>query len=104
MKFIETSIFTKLIHKLLPDENYRMLQMALMLRPDAGSVIKGSAGLRKIRWKSPGSGKRGGLRLIYYWNPPDDIYMIFIYRKADQEDLTIGQIKTLKQLIEENMS
>lgn len=78
--------------------------MALMLRPDAGSVIKGSGGLRKIRWKSPGSGKRGGLRLIYYWNTLDDIYMIFIYKKADQEDLTAEQINTLKQLIEENMS
>jgi mRNA-degrading endonuclease RelE of RelBE toxin-antitoxin system len=104
MKFIETSIFTKLIQKLLPDESYRMLQMALMLRPDAGSVIKGSGGLRKIRWKSPGSGKRGGLRLIYYWDHPDDIYMIFIYKKADQKDLTTEQIKTLKQLIEENLS
>ena len=78
--------------------------MALMLRPDAGSVIKGSSGLRKIRWKLPSSGKRGGLRLIYYWDPPDDIYMIFIYKKADQNDLTTEQINTLKQLIEENMS
>lgn len=104
MKFIETSIFTKLIQKLLPDENYRMLQMALMFRPDAGSVIKGSGGLRKIRWNLPGSGKRGGLRLIYYWDRPDDIYMIFIYKKTDQKDLTTEQIKTLKQLIEENMS
>ncbi len=104
MKFIETSIFTKLIQKLLPDESYRMLQMALMLRPDAGSVIKGSGGLRKIRWNLPGSGKRGGLRLIYYWDRPDDIYMIFIYQKTGQKDLTTEQIKTLKQLIEENMS
>jgi mRNA-degrading endonuclease RelE of RelBE toxin-antitoxin system len=80
MKFIETSIFTKLIQRLLPDESYRMLQMALMLRPNAGSVIKGSGGLRKIRWNLPGSGKRGGLRLIYYCDRPDDIYMIFIYK------------------------
>jgi len=104
MKFIETAIFTRLIQKLLPDESYRTLQMALMLRPDAGSVIKGSGGLRKIRWNLPGSGKRGGLRLIYYWDRPDDIYMIFLYKKTDQKDLTTDQIKTLKQLIEENMS
>lgn len=104
MKFIETSVFTKSIQKLLPDESYRMLQIALLLRPGAGSVIKGSGGLRKIRWKLPGSGKRGGLRLIYYWDPPDDIYMIFIYKKTDLKDLSPQQIKTLKQLIEENMS
>jgi putative transcriptional regulator len=60
MVFIETSIFTREIQWLLPDESYRMLQSALMLRPDAGSVIRGSGGLRKIRWNLPGSGKRGG--------------------------------------------
>jgi len=103
MKFIETSIFTKQLKKMLPDENYRMLQSALMFRPDAGPVISGSGGLRKIRWKLPGSGKRGSLRLIYYWDPPESIYMIFIYRKADQENLTPLQIKALKKLIKENM-
>lgn len=104
MKFIETSIFTKQAQKLLPDESYRMLQSALMFRPDAGPVIIGSGGLRKIRWKLPGSGKRGALRLIYYWDPPENIYMIFIYKKTDQEDLTPLQIKALKKLIKENMS
>jgi len=59
MVFIETSIFTKAIERFLPDESYRMLQSVLMLRPDAGSVIRGSGGLRKIRWSLPGSGKRG---------------------------------------------
>jgi hypothetical protein len=59
MIFIETSLFTKEIQRLLPDESYRMLQSVLMLRPDAGSVIRGSGGLRKIRWSVPGSGKRG---------------------------------------------
>jgi mRNA-degrading endonuclease RelE of RelBE toxin-antitoxin system len=104
MKFIETSIFTKQVQKLLPDENYRMLQSALMFKPDAGPVISGSGGLRKIRWRLPGSGKRGSLRLIYYWDPPENIYMIFMYKKTDQEDLTPLQIKALKKLIKENMS
>lgn len=103
MKFIETSIFTKQVQKLLPDENYRMLQSALMFRPDAGPLISGSGGLRKIRWKLPGSGKRGSLRLIYYWDPPESIYMIFMYRKTDQENLTPLQVKALKKLIKENM-
>ena len=66
MIFIETSLFTKEIQRLLPDESYRMLQAVLMLRPDAGSVIRGSGGLRKIRWSVPGSGKRGALRVIYF--------------------------------------
>ena len=88
MVFIETSIFTKEIQRLLPDESYRMLQSVLMLRPDAGSIIRASGGLRKIRWNLPGSGKRGALRVIYFWSPPDTIFMLFSYRKTDQENLT----------------
>jgi mRNA-degrading endonuclease RelE of RelBE toxin-antitoxin system len=77
MIFIETSIFTKEIQHLLSDDNYRMLQTALMLRPDAGSLIKGSGGLRKIRWSLPGTGKRGALRIIYYWSASDTILCFF---------------------------
>ena len=64
MIFIETSIFTKEIQNLISDDNYRMLQAALMLRPDAGRLIRGGGGLRKIRWKLSGTGKRGALRII----------------------------------------
>jgi mRNA-degrading endonuclease RelE of RelBE toxin-antitoxin system len=81
MIFIETSIFTKEIQKLISDDNYRMLQTSLMLRPDAGRLIRGSGGLRKIRWNLPGKGKRGALRIIYYWNPPDTIFILFSYNE-----------------------
>ena len=66
MIFIETSVFTREIKDLLPDEEYRMLQTALMFRPDAGDIIRGGGGLRKVRWNLPGRGKRGALRVIYY--------------------------------------
>jgi len=62
--FIETPVFTREITALLPDENYRELQIALLLRPEAGDLITGSGGLRKVRWPAPGKGKRGGLRVI----------------------------------------
>jgi len=104
MIFIETSIFTKEITGLLPDESYRMLQAVLMLRPEAGSVIRGSGGLRKIRWNLPGSGKRGALRVIYFWSPPDTIFMLFPYRKAEQEDLTSDQLKLLRKMVKEFLS
>jgi hypothetical protein len=104
MVFIETSIFTKAIERFLPDESYRMLQSVLMLRPDAGSVIRGSGGLRKIRWSLPGSGKRGALRVIYFWSPPDTIFMLFPYRKTDQEDLTPEQLKLLRKMVKESLS
>ncbi len=65
MRFIETPVFTRAIVELLDDEQYRLLQLALLLRPGLGSVIKHSGGLRKMRWALKGMGKRGGLRVIY---------------------------------------
>ena len=79
MVIVETSVFTRLVTKLLPDEEYRELQAILIDRPDAGSVIPGSGGLRKIRWSASGHGKRGGARIIYYWATPQErILMLFI--------------------------
>jgi mRNA-degrading endonuclease RelE of RelBE toxin-antitoxin system len=104
MIFIETSIFTIEIQNLISDNNYRMLQTSLMLRPDAGSLIRGSGGLRKIRWNLPGIGKRGALRIIYYWNPPDTIFMLFPYKKTEQEDLTPEQVKLLREMVKELLS
>ena len=104
MVFIETSIFTKELQKLLRDDEYRILQHNLMVKPSAGSIIKGSGGLRKIRWKSSGKGKRGGLRIIYYWDPPDTIYMLYPYKKSEREDLSADQIKVLRELVKEWLS
>jgi mRNA-degrading endonuclease RelE of RelBE toxin-antitoxin system len=101
MIFIETSVFTREIKDLLPDEEYRMLQTALMFRPDAGDIIRGGGGLRKVRWSLPGMGKRGALRVIYYWDPPDTIYMLLPYKKTDQDDLKPEQLKFLRVTVKE---
>jgi hypothetical protein len=101
MIFIETSVFTGEIKDLLTDEEYRMLQTALMFRPDAGDVIRGGGGLRKVRWNLPGRGKRGALRVIYYWDPPETIYMLLPYKKTDQDDLTPEQLKFLRNMVKE---
>ena len=102
MLFIETPVFTKLVTDLIPDDEYRKIQLALVLRPEAGKIIPGSGGLRKIRWKIVGSGKRGGLRLIYFWDVLEDrIYMLLIYKKSKQEDLNPNQLKILRNLVKE---
>ena len=101
MEFIETPVFTREIRRLLSDDEYRKLQIALVLRPDAGDLIHGSGGLRKLRWRVAGHGKRGGLRVIYYWVVPDRIFMLLPYRKSEQEDPTPSQLKTLRKLVEE---
>ena len=102
MVIIETSIFTRQVQTLLSDEEYRQLQMALVLHPDLGAVIPGSGGLRKVRWSIRGRGKRGGVRAIYYWAVVHDkILMLFIYAKNEQDDLTLEQLKVLRRIVEE---
>jgi hypothetical protein len=102
MRFIETPIFTRAILELLDDEDYQSLQLALLYRPERGSVIRGSGGLRKLRWPLPGQGKRGGLRVIYFWDEESETcYMLFAYRKNEQEDLTAQQLRVLKHLVQE---
>ena len=79
MIIIETSVFSRLIQELMSDDEYRPLQEALITRPESGDLIKGSSGLRKIRWKLKGQGKRGGVRVIYYWVTADDqILMLYV--------------------------
>lgn len=102
MRFIETTIFTKQVVGLLSDEEYRALQAALMIRPDLGALIRGSGGLRKVRWAVRGVGKRGGMRVIYYWCSPNETFlMLFAYLKTVQSDLTPGQLRVLRKIVEE---
>jgi mRNA-degrading endonuclease RelE of RelBE toxin-antitoxin system len=104
MRFVETPVFTSSLRGLLSAEEHRQLQIALLLRPEQGPLIRGSGGLRKLRWGATGRGKRGGLRLIYYWEPSDELfYMLYIYPKNVQDDLTPAQVRTLRQLVEEEL-
>ena len=101
MEFIETPIFTKAARDLLPDEHYRKLQAHLTEHPDDGAIIQDSGGLRKTRWGVKKQGKRGGVRVIYYWVVNLDlIYMIYVYSKTDQDDLTSLQLKALRKIVQ----
>ncbi|GAP07468.1 hypothetical protein ATHL_02351 [Anaerolinea thermolimosa] len=102
MHFIETSVFTRRIIELLSDEEYRQLQLYLAERPDAGKIIPGSGGLRKLRWGVDQTGKRGGIRLIYYWViRQDTILLLFAFRKNERSDLTPEQLHILRRIVEE---
>ena len=102
MRFVETPVFTAEIRRLLSDDSYHALQIALLLRPEHGPLIRGSSGLRKVRWAAGGKGKRGGIRVIYYWDrATDTVYMLYAYPKSEREDLTPSQIKTLGRIVRE---
>lgn len=104
LRFIETSIFTRQIDQLLDEEEYRGLQLALATSPRSGDVVPGGAGLRKLRWPVAGSGKRGGLRILYYWNATEGIvYLLFTYRKSRRTDLTRRQLRDLARLIRQEL-
>lgn len=103
MVFYETNIFTTQIVSLLSDESYRELQNQIVANPEAGDLIPGSQGLRKIRWKVEGRGKRGGMRVIYYLVTRAEVFMIFAYRKNEQENLTPEQRRRLRQLVDDHL-
>ena len=102
LTFVETPLFSRQIADVMDAEQYRALQAALMERPGAGAVIPGGGGLRKIRWAAEGRGKRGGTRVIYYWQvSADRILMIYAFAKNVQADLTRAQLAALRQVMDE---
>jgi len=102
---IETPTFSRQVLALLSDDEYRRLQVVLANRPVSGSLIKGSGGLRKIRWAIEGRGKRGGVRAIYYWAATHQrLLMLLIYSKSERDDLGPEQLKALRKIVAEEFS
>jgi len=98
--FKETSHFTRQVNVLLSDDELNTLQWALMANPESGDLLRGSGGLRKLRWAGSGRGKSGGLRVIYYWHVPGNtILLLLAYPKNEQDNLTPDQLKILKSII-----
>ena len=101
MVFVESTLFTKHLKNYLNDEEYTAFQSYLVENPEAGDFIQGSGGLRKIRWGLATKGKRGGIRVIYYWQVREDqIYLLTIYGKNEMANLSAANKKALKQMIE----
>ncbi len=99
--FIEAPAFSRLLPDYLDDDGYMALQWALALHPEAGVVVPGSGGIRKLRWAGSGRGKRGGFRVIYYWRKQaGEIWMLSIYAKARQENIPAHALKAMKEAIE----
>lgn len=94
--FIESSIFARVCAAYLDDDEYLELQQFLMLKPEAGQLVPGSGGVRKLRWARPGMGKRGGLRVIYYVQyEPTEFWMLTVYSKADESNIPAHVLRKL---------
>ena len=100
--FRETKTFTKDISSLLSEENYFAFQDYLQENYRLGDVIPGGNGLRKIRWRTSDTGKRGGVRVIYYFaSEKGYIYLLAVYGKNKQTDLEKDQLKKLAEQVRE---
>lgn len=105
MVFIESAVFTRQVRELLTDEEYWGLQWHLALSPKVGEVIQGTGGLRKVRWASGGGGKRGGVRVIYFYAArQNQVRLLLIYRKGVKDDLSAAEKKVLRKLNENGRS
>ncbi len=94
--------FRRAVKKLFSEEDIETLVAFLQSRPDAGDVIPGTSGLRKLRWALEGRGKRGGSRVIYYYHRPElEVLLLTAYAKNEQEDLSAHDKKLLAALVKD---
>lgn len=99
--FIESRVFTKFVGDYLDDEQYSALQLYMLENPRAGPVIRGSCGVRKLRWSVKGKGKSGGVRVIYYIPDGDSFWMLTIYGKGDVESIPGPVLRKIKEAMED---
>jgi hypothetical protein len=106
MEFVEAPAFTRQLSGYLDQDEYRELQSELVRNPNAGDVMPGTGGFRKLRWADTrrGKGRRGGLRIIYYYFVSDhQIWLMTLYGKDEAADLTAAQKKALRDAIENEL-
>jgi hypothetical protein len=107
MEFIEAPAFTRYVSEYLSDDSYRGLQRELARNPELGDIMPGTGGFRKLRWADPrrGKGRRGGLRLIYYYFLSDQqVWLMTLYDKDEASDLTAKEKKVLRAAIDSERS
>lgn len=101
MEFIEATAFTKHVYKYLSNDEYSGLQNFLLQHPEAGKIVRGSGGVRKIRWAIAGKGKSGGVRVIYYFKRQDsEIWLLTIYSKSEVENIPAHVLRQIAKEIE----
>jgi mRNA-degrading endonuclease RelE of RelBE toxin-antitoxin system len=101
MEFIEATTFTKYVYDYLSEDEYLGLQSYLLQYPEAGQVVPGSGGVRKIRWAIFGKGKSGGVRVIYYFKKQDDeIWLLTMYSKNEVENIPAHVLRQIAKEIE----
>jgi hypothetical protein len=101
--FVEAPAFMRFRDDYLDDDGFAELQRYLASNPEAGDMVPGAGGIRKLRWKAPrrGKGRRGGLRVIYYcFLSQQEIWLLTLYDKGEAADLTKDERDHLRRALE----
>lgn len=104
--FVELPAFSRYREDYLDDERFRELQKSMLKNPEAGDVIEGTGGLRKLRHGDPrrGKGKRGGLRVIYYWwDGARQFWLFTLYDKDEMDNLSSDEKRALKRMLKDEL-
>ena len=100
--FIESAVFERVRALYLDDDEYADLLQFMLQNPEAGDLVRGSGGVRNLRWWRKGVGKRGGLRVIYFVRyQPNEFWMLTLYAKAKQENVPAHILRALKKEFED---
>jgi hypothetical protein len=101
VSFVETKLFTRLVQEYLTDDEYWQLQALLMEQPDAGDVVPGTGGVRKLRWRAPGRGKRGGYCVVYFaMREQGVIWMLTLYPKNVKDTIPAHVLRAIRKEVE----
>lgn len=99
--FIELPIFTKYAPDYFSAEDLVALQVAISSRPDQGDVVPGTRGVRKLRWSRAGTGKQGGVRVLYYAQDAlGRIWLLTVYAKSARENIAASTLNALREIAE----
>jgi hypothetical protein len=99
--FVESPLFTRQVHDYLTDDEYGVFQAFLASNPEVGDVVRGSGGVRKMRWGRRGTGKSGGVRVLYFARTDaGEIWLLLIYAKSVVESMPAHILKALKEEME----
>lgn len=97
----ETSVFIRYANEVWSEAERQEFITFIASNPEAGSVIRGSGGCRKVRWSRTGTGKQGGARVIYFLAPDGTVWLLIVYTKAKFDNLPTSFIAKLKQGVQD---
>lgn len=98
---VESPIFQRLWPRYWDEDERAEFASFIALEPEAGSVIRGSGGVRKVRWAREGTGKSGGVRVVYLTrNEAGEVYLLTIYAKSESENISVSALKEIRRALE----